>query len=313
MRKNIFIRLIFFILFIQVSLFAQFPDTTGGPDTFGHRWITSHATGSTIDYDWIDALSGDHIISTGDNGISGPEDIGFTFNYYGIDYTQFYASFDGFISFSSLSQSYGGTDVGIPTAADPDTIIAIAWDQYFLNDNNNSSGVYYRTVGTEPYRKLVIQWHDLHLTSGFTDDGSYNFQIVLYETINKIEFNYGVLIDNDRNLDSLGTATIGIENGTGGSLDGLEFADNDDPAVTNNMSILFYGDSLYEASAYILPDTVLRNTSSQQFSYNVTGISSRVDSLGKADHLVIDNPFTSETMTVLSIEVDGNNYFVQNS
>ena len=82
MRKNIFFRLIFFILFIQASLLAQLAtDTTGGPDAFGHRWITSHATGYTVAYDWIDALSGS-VVQINDNQWTNGLSIGFNFNFY---------------------------------------------------------------------------------------------------------------------------------------------------------------------------------------------------------------------------------------
>ena len=78
-----------------------------------------------------------------------------------------------------------------------------------------------------------------------------------------------------------------------------------------DLGLEFYGDSLYEANASILPDTVIRNTV-ETFTYSVIGIRSRADSMGRADHLKIVAPF-DQTMTVLSVEVDGTSYFIQNS
>ena len=106
-------------------------------------------------------------------------------------------------------------------------------------------------------------------------------------------------------------ATIGIEDDVG--VDGLEFANNSSPAVTDSMSILFFGDQVTSANASIAPDTVLLNAPAQEFVYKITDIKSDADSIGRADHVIIDNPFTSESITVLSIKVDSIEYFIQRS
>ncbi len=111
--------------------------------------------------------------------------------------------------------------------------------------------------------------------------------------------------------DSLGAATIGTENSDGTI--GLQFANNDTPAVLDSMSIIWYGDDVNSATASINPDTVLRASSSNEYVYRITSISSSTSNMGKADHVVINNPFTDESISVVSVNIDGSSYFIQRS
>ena len=86
-----FIAILFFVIFCSPSFAQLVTEPTGGPDLFGHKWITSLAPGTTIDYQWIEVRS-DSLAQLTDDSFVGPLNIGFTFNYYGTDYTQFYIS-----------------------------------------------------------------------------------------------------------------------------------------------------------------------------------------------------------------------------
>jgi len=82
---------------------------TGGPDIYGHNWITSAASGTTIGFDWLDARSGTRANFSSDD-TSSAISLGFTFNFYGTDYTQIYISTGGFISFDPFTRSPGFYD-----------------------------------------------------------------------------------------------------------------------------------------------------------------------------------------------------------
>ena len=304
--RNVLIFITVFLAGSSVSKAQLATDTTGGPDGFGHRWITSHAPGETIDFQWLDARTGTAVnLAVADtDSYHGPYNIGFSFNYKGNDYSRIWASTGGFISFTALADNYeSANNDSIPNINLPNNILAAAWDYLNQDTLNTISDIYYRTIGTAPYRKFVIEWYDFdsELTTG-----NYSFQIVLYETTNLIVFNYGDLTNN-----GLDSATVGIEDSLGN--DGLLFANNSSPAVQDSMSILFYGDQVNAATIDISPDTVETNKSAQEFAYKITNIASSTDSLGRADHIVINNPFTNEAITVLSIAVDGTDYFIQRS
>ena len=135
---------------------------TGGPDIYGHNWITSAASGTTIGFDWLDARSGTRANFSSDD-TSSAISLGFTFNFYGTDYTQIYISTGGFISFDPFTRSPGFyeavNDSGVPNDTLPNNIVAAGWD--ILEPTfNDDSDVYYRQFGSAPYRKFVIQWHD---------------------------------------------------------------------------------------------------------------------------------------------------------
>jgi PKD repeat protein len=110
--------------------------------------------------------------------------LGFTFNYNNVDYTQISIQTNGFIavgssvnnSTSPISSSSGTNNVIVPFGRN---LIA-----------QTSSELMSKTEGSYPNRLITIQWKNYRIKwSG--DENSINFQIKLYESSNKIEFIYG--------------------------------------------------------------------------------------------------------------------------
>ena len=137
--------------------------------------------------------------------------IGFDFNYFGINYTQFAISTNGNIQ---LGDGSGGlnnptystafTDISIPNTANPNNMIALAWDDWLISAGQINYGI----IGTAPSRKLVVCFNTTGRGSGLSDtlDG----QIVLEETTNRVVLNIfkkGVQPQN--------SSTQGLENQTG--------------------------------------------------------------------------------------------------
>jgi len=118
-------------------------------------------------------------VSVGDDQTVSNLPIGFTFNYWGTNYTTINICSNGWISFTTT----GGNIVGYSTNSTvPAGIHGVALDLY------PSSGYFirYQTIGTSPNRKFVVSYHMSYYScrSSWTD-----FQIVLFETSNNIQIN----------------------------------------------------------------------------------------------------------------------------
>ena len=99
----------------------------------------------------------------GDDQVSGTVPIGFTFNFYGIGYSEVFVSSNGFLSF--LSSQGNGCCAGahIPSALAPNGIVAGLWTDLVPG---GSGRVYYQTLGTAPNRRFVVQFDHVPLRGG---------------------------------------------------------------------------------------------------------------------------------------------------
>ncbi len=121
-----------------------------------------------------------------DDGYTPSYPIGFTFNFYGNNYTNFVISSNGFITFNtSLASSYSAYSIasGIPgNAATPNAVLGSYSDLVIAA---GTSTVVYGVTGVAPYRKLVVRYCDathFSCTSLRT-----SMEIILYETTNIAE------------------------------------------------------------------------------------------------------------------------------
>jgi hypothetical protein len=164
------------------------------------------------------------------NETYGPFNIGFTFNFYGASYTQFYASSNGVISF--------GTDIidvsedPIPTAASPNNFIAPFWDYLAID---GSGQILYSTIGAAGNRILIVQFRNMGFYAGPVYMGT--FSVILYETSNEIQIQYRSIILPTSTTAHGGSATIGIENADGSS--GVQYAYHNPSAIAPGQAILF--------------------------------------------------------------------------
>jgi PKD repeat protein len=144
-------------------------------------------------------------ISLTDEAVSTARPIGFTFNFYGNLYTNFYVSSNGFIGFNANMANGCCTGSLIPSVGSPDNLIAFAWND--LNPGANSSVVSYFTTGTAPNRKLIVRYNTYHYNgTAYPMRG----QIILYEGSNVIEIHSEVITAVPGEV-----TTQGIENNNG--------------------------------------------------------------------------------------------------
>jgi len=121
-------------------------------------------------------------ISSSDDIVTGPYNIGFNFTFFGVSYSQFYVCSNGWIGFSS-GQTNGYTAAYLPNSSSPLNCILADWEDLYPGTSN----IYYTTTGTAPNRKLIVSFYNCpHYSCRST---LYTFQFVLYETSNVIDIN----------------------------------------------------------------------------------------------------------------------------
>ncbi len=178
---------------------------SGGPDAFGYRWKDSDDPGGPA-FNWIDISGVGTALTMTDDTNQGPFDIGFTFPFYGNDFTTFRVCSNGFISFTSTATAYSNS--GLPSSGAPVNLVAPFWDD--LNPGGQPN-IFYHNDGT----RLIVQYHNVPAYA--SGSGPYTFQVHLYPS-GLIEYHYLTMNAG------LTSATVGIQNADG--TDGLQIAYN---------------------------------------------------------------------------------------
>ena len=174
----------------------------------------------------IDIISNGTEVTLDDDQVSGALPIGFTFNFYGSNYTDFYISSNGFVTFTSGQDSGCCSGGLLPTSNDENNLIALVWE-----DLNPSSGgtIRYETIGTAPDRILVMEYVDVPY---YDTSNTVTAQLQLFEGTNRIEI-------HSSDVPSDGFATQGIENANG--TEGLATPErNSQTWSTSNDYVAFY-------------------------------------------------------------------------
>jgi MSHA biogenesis protein MshQ len=200
-------------------------------------WAASYSYDDTVAYSW-ETASTNVVWELVDTGYPTDDDkqlvnIGFTFNFGGVDYTQVRVMSNGVLHFGAdqgfhkdytnealpITSSFNGPGFEEPA----DRVVAVYW-----TDLNPSTGgtVRYSTLGSAPNRRFVASWESVPHFSGGSQ--RYTAQAILFEN-GEIKFQYG------------GGATSGA-----GATIGVEVSDSDytqysfnSASVTNGDAILF--------------------------------------------------------------------------
>ncbi|MGE5317934.1 MAG: carboxypeptidase-like regulatory domain-containing protein, partial [Chloroflexota bacterium] len=133
-------------------------------------------------------ITGGTVLLTGtfDGGVN-TSPLGFTFNANGVDFTSMKVCADGYVFFHPTStSSLGYSPISSTTVANM-VISAMGRDLQGLATGE----VRVETIGTAPNRVAVIQWKNVKRYGTNYSDESLNFQIRIYETLNKVEMVYG--------------------------------------------------------------------------------------------------------------------------
>jgi gliding motility-associated-like protein len=151
-------------------------------------------------------------VSLGDDQLSAALPIGFSFNFYCNNYTQFFISSNGYVTFTNTGFGSGCCNgQQLPDPTDPNNLIALCWED--LNPSNGGT-IEYFTTGTAPNRKLVVNFLNVPLFGN--TDSTQTVQLILYETSNVVEI-HTTRITSD--LFGFNIMTQGMENGDGSYAD----------------------------------------------------------------------------------------------
>ena len=180
------------ILFLTASLFAQLPMTRS---TYTAPYVPLVYPAATLS------------TATGDDVAQSAIPIGFTFNYLGTNYTAIGLNTNGVASFD-VAMSNTGTNSNLYTATAPQTSLAPWWDDLW------SDTVLYQLQGVPGSQTFTIQWTN-SLSYFQTATQRLNFQVILHEGTNEIEFAYGNVVAGTMN--NAESASIGIEGAVGGN------------------------------------------------------------------------------------------------
>lgn len=194
--------------FKKIALAIAF---TAGIGTAGWSQIAMTRSTFTAAYTPISVGSGATLSTiSGDDGTQTLIPIGFTFNYLGTNYTTVDACSNGWLSFGAGGAN-SWTNSNLWVGTNPNNTVAPWWDDL----NVGTGSVLYQTQGTVGSQTFTMQWTDVLTYNGSASGRTINFQVILYEVTNVIEFRYsqaplaGTLNTNE-------SASIGLENGTGG-------------------------------------------------------------------------------------------------
>jgi len=186
-------------------------DNAGGPDAFGYTWEDSEEVDGPV-YAWYDiSATGTSIIGQmGDDVISASCPIGFSFPFYGFDYTNFYVGSNGIIVFDGTYVSY--TNSAIPAPGLP-AMIAWFWDDLDPGDASDAD-VLYETMVINNRNALVVSflnWDQYPGNSNPNGQSDITAQVILFDN-GLIAIHYMSVEYPD--FDIAG-CTIGIQNNDG--------------------------------------------------------------------------------------------------
>ena len=146
-----------------------------------------------------------------DDGILKDVPLGFSFNFYGQDYTKVNVYSNGFLLFGTPALDKFGFMSGgfIPLSNPPTNIIAFAWTDW--SPQKVAGGIRFETRGDAPHRRFLLQFNNVPECCSATRTGFLMMQLVLTEGTNDI-----TIYTNNMNItNSSQRVTQGIENADG--------------------------------------------------------------------------------------------------
>ncbi len=218
-------------------------DNTGGPDASGYRYKDS-VTPDTAIYTWIE-LRGDVVGVTWINAWASYDDgmatnyapIGFTFPYYGGNYTQFKPSSNGQIEFGTTTSPYSYTSCLSAVTTWGPAVMPYMYDLHLQRggDATGNNVVGYKNFGNY----TVMEYDSIGYYNTTYAGSSLKFEVILYNDGKiKVQYNNMVLAGGAP------MATVGIVSGTTTANNFLQYRcynqANTVMPISNGLAIWYY-------------------------------------------------------------------------
>ena len=180
---------------------------SGASVTNTGTWTAADSVGGftvddTIPVDFVDISTTGTSVSLGDDDTM-LLPFGFSFEYYGVTYTDIEIASNGFLSVNAAGDNGCCTGDPLPDPGTPNGVIAGWWED--LNPTDGGT-VHYETIGTSPNQIFIVQFTNV---PHFASPAAVTMQYKLFEGTDVIEVHY-VLAESDG-----GTHSVGIENQDG--------------------------------------------------------------------------------------------------
>jgi len=280
------------------------PEGTGGPDAFGYTYKDNFEPDGP-QYNFIDISATGTPVYLSDDDSDGPFDVGFTFNFYGIDYTQFWIWSNGTINFDDAYTSL--TNQCPLPAPSYNNLIATMWDD--LDPGDTGDAVYYESLSPCPYPGagscLIVQYENFHhYPGGGLIAGTW--EAILFD-------NGNVLIQfQDVGAEAGSGSTTGIENADGTI--GLTYACNTPGSLSNESAICFNypgappcggGDIPWFATS-IVSGTVPAGTDLEWTNYFSATAAAGIDQPGvyEGNLMIVPNPAQRQGLPTKNVPVE---------
>ncbi len=181
----------------------------------------SASSGTTLD----PMIGSTQVIGTSDDDTptAAPVNIGFTFNYEGVNYTQYSVSPDGWILLGGATAVSQFTNAVTSSTNVPK--IYPYWDDLATGVDGN---VQVLVSGSAPNRIFIVQWF-VTVPRNTAGNANSTFQAWLYETSNKIEFRYGTM-----GVPTSGSISGGITGATSTNFNSITYSTNTSSSTTAN-------------------------------------------------------------------------------
>jgi len=182
--------------------------TAPGPDAFGY------SVAATTAFSFTNITDGNHVLYFSDDEAI-TVDVGFSFNFYGANYSTVSFNPNGLITFGGESTDFNNVNLATTVAPSNNLpAIAVLWDDW-ETEAFGADGLYYKTVGAVGSRQFIVQWNNVMPVNG-PGTNTVTFQARLFEGSNQILLSYlDVVVSDDPSYGNGAFATVGIRDTNG--------------------------------------------------------------------------------------------------
>jgi hypothetical protein len=221
-----------------------------GPDSFGYQ-ANDRATYSFADISGGSAAS----VLAGADDDQSTLNLGFTFKFYGTDYTTACVNSNGFLTFGNCNPAlavanFANQDL---TAASPQgnlPTVAVYWTDLTFAISG-SGAVYYQTSGTAGSRKFIVQWNQAYPQNG---SSGITFQAILSEGSNQILMQYANTVVGSVAFDLGHSATVGIRDASGNTNGkNLQWSYNSTVIASQSAIVFLPASAQYQLTTTVTP------------------------------------------------------------